>query len=247
VRRENTIARLLRALSSKTQAQVSRETGIHPSLLASFETGRAVPSPEHLEKLSRLADLTVEEASNLLDLADACRQGGPRDSAKTADAAIQRLCEKITGYTLMIYEQFRALPVPASPPAPEDREEAAELWSGLARISPEGRTAAVRLARELQTWAFCERLCLESGREAAEGRGESAVELARLARDVAERVGGTVEWRNRLRGYAAAHLANALRVAGDPEAADRLFEEAKVWWQTGSDPDGLLGWHPFLV
>jgi transcriptional regulator with XRE-family HTH domain len=240
VRRENMIARLLRALSHKSQAQVGRETGIHPSLLASFETGKAVPRPEHLDKLARLADITVEEASALLDLAAAYRHGGTREASKDAEAAIRRLCEKLTDYTLMTYEQARALPLPAKPPAPGDRKEAEELWSRLKEISPAGREAAVRLAAEFQTWALCERICHESECAAAEGRGERAVELARLAREVADRVGGPEEWRNRLRGYAAARLANALRISGAPDAADAALEEAKSRWQAGTDPGGLL-------
>jgi transcriptional regulator with XRE-family HTH domain len=240
VRRENRVARLLRALSDKTQAQAGRETGIQPSLLASFETGKAVPRPEHLEKLARLADLTVEEASGLLDLAEIYRQGGARQAVEDAEDAIRRLCETLTEYSLTAYEEIRALPAPATPPAPGDREEAEELWSRLAEISPEGRLAAVRLVAELQTWALCERICHESGYEAAEGRGKRALELARLAREVADRVGGPEEWRNRLRGYAAAHLANALRLSGDSEAADATLQEAKGWWNAGADPGGLL-------
>jgi transcriptional regulator with XRE-family HTH domain len=244
LRRENMVARLLRALSGKSQAQAGRETEIHPSLLASFETGKAVPRPEDLEKLARLADLTVEEASGLLDLAEIYRQGGARQAVEDAEDALHRLCETLTDYSLTAYEQIRALPAPATPPAPADREEAEEVWRRLAKISPEGREAAVRLVTELQTWALCERICHESGREAAEGRGKRALELARLAREVADRVGGPEEWRNRLRGYAAAHLANAFRLSGDPEAANAALQEAKSWWNGGADPGGLLdeGW-----
>jgi len=240
VRRENRVVRLLRALSGKTQAQAGRETGIHPSLLASFETGKAVPRPEHLEKLARLAGLTVEEASGLLDLAEIYRQGGAREAVEDAEDALRRLCETLMDYSSTAYEQVRALPVPATPPSPADREEAEELWSRLVEISPEGRLAAVRLVAELQTWALCERICHESGREAAEGQGKRALELARLAREIADRVGGPEEWRNRLRGYVAAHRANALRISGEPGAADAALEEAKTLWNGGADPGGLL-------
>lgn len=240
MRRENVIARLLRALSHKSQAEIGRETGVLPSLLAAFETGKTVPRPEHLQKLAGNAGLTLEEASALLDLAEAYRQGSARETARDAEAALRRLCERLERHAWVAYEQIRALPVPPEPPRPEDREEAEVLWSRLAAISPEGRLAAVRLAAEFQTWALCERICHESEREAMTGRGERAMELAQLAREVAERVGGPAEWRTRLRGYAAARLAGALRAAGDLEAAGAVLEEAKRWWRAGADPAGLL-------
>jgi transcriptional regulator with XRE-family HTH domain len=239
MRRENKIARLIRALSGMSQARISRETGIHSSLIASFESGKTVPLPEHLAKLARAVEFGVEEVGVLLDLAEAY-QSGSREAVENAKAALHRMIEKVTGLTWTTYEQILALPAPAGPPAPEDREEAEEAWRQLAEFSPEGREAAVRLAPELQTWALCERICQESAREAAEGRGEPAQELARLAREIAERAPGPEEWRNCLRGYAAAHRAHALRIFGEPEAADAAMEEAMALWDRGADPGGLL-------
>jgi hypothetical protein len=51
---------------------------------------------------------------------------------------------------------------------------------------------------------------------------------------------GRKEWRLRVRGFATAHAANALRVAGELKAADALMEEAKRLWHAGSDPDAVL-------
>ncbi len=44
MRREQVLARLLRAVSGKTQEQFGEATGIHTSLVAQFELGRAVPA-----------------------------------------------------------------------------------------------------------------------------------------------------------------------------------------------------------
>jgi phytoene dehydrogenase-like protein len=120
-----------------------------------------------------------------------------------------------------------------------ERQRAEELWSRLAVCSPEGRLAIVRLGQEFRTWALCERLCAESEREAPRHPAQAA-ELARLAQEVAERVPGPDRWRSRLRGYATAHLALALRAGGDPDAADTLLAEAERLWQEGADPAGLL-------
>lgn len=243
MRRENMIVRMMRGLSGMSQARLGREAGLHPSLIASFESGKTVPRREHLEKLAWATNISVEKASALLDLAEAFKSGS-REAVEKAEAVLQRMNEQLADFTWNTYEQILALPVPVGPPAPEDREEAEEIWLRLAEISPEGRETAVRLAPELQTWALCERICHESAYEAAEGRGEQALELALLAREIAERVPGPEEWRNRLRGYAASHLAHALRIFGEPEAADAALEEAKTLWNGGADPGGLLeeGW-----
>jgi transcriptional regulator with XRE-family HTH domain len=238
------VARLLRALSGKSQDQLAADSGLHPSLVASFETAKAVPRQDHLEKLAQGAGITLEEISELVELFQTYRNARRRLSDREAETALTRLCEQLLEHVRAVHQQLRLLPVPPPPPSPEDREEAEELWNEIAKLSPEGQRAAVRLGRDFQTWALCERICHESEREAAGGRGERALELAQLAREIADRVGGPEEWRSRLRGYAAAYLANALRIARDPEAADAALEEAKKWWRAGSDPEGLLeeGW-----
>jgi tetratricopeptide (TPR) repeat protein len=69
---------------------------------------------------------------------------------------------------------------------------------------------------------------------------ERAAGLARLAQEIAGRIPGPETWRNCLRGYASAHAANVLRVSGELNAADSLFEEAKRLWSAGADPDAVL-------
>jgi tetratricopeptide (TPR) repeat protein len=69
---------------------------------------------------------------------------------------------------------------------------------------------------------------------------ERAAAWAHLARDIAARVQGPEEWCSRVQGYAAAHVANVLRVSGNLELADTTLAEAKHLWQAGSDPAGVL-------
>jgi tetratricopeptide (TPR) repeat protein len=64
--------------------------------------------------------------------------------------------------------------------------------------------------------------------------------LARLAKEIAERVSGPEGWRQRVRALAVAHIANVLRVAGKLKAAATLFEEAWRLWHAGADLDALL-------
>jgi tetratricopeptide (TPR) repeat protein len=97
----------------------------------------------------------------------------------------------------------------------------------------------VRVAEEFQDWALCEAVCEESTR-AASRKVEEAAALAWLAREIADRVRGPEGWRSRMRGYAAAHEANVLRVSGELRAAEIAFEQATRLWLSGADPAGLL-------
>jgi tetratricopeptide (TPR) repeat protein len=132
---------------------------------------------------------------------------------------------------------------PAGYPRNDDvrdlRKRAGELWEHLEELPPGARVELVRTAPKYQSWALCERICQESVTEASRNV-ERAAGLARLALEVAERIQGPEDWRSRVRGYAAAHVANALRVAGDLNAADALLETAKQLWKAGSDPDSVL-------
>jgi tetratricopeptide (TPR) repeat protein len=101
------------------------------------------------------------------------------------------------------------------------------------------RYAVVRWANEYRNWALCERCCEESVRQASRGVRQAAA-WARVAVEIAQGVPGPESWRSRVRGYALAFQANALRVRGALVDADSVFEEAKRFWQAGADPASVL-------
>jgi transcriptional regulator with XRE-family HTH domain len=237
MKREILMARLLRALAGKTQEAMGEDTGLHPSMVSLVESGKAAPSPEHLEALARGAGITVTDAAELVELYESYRRGR-REPGDRVEIALHQLSERMLFHAEASLRRISALHPNAGLPAME-RQQAEELWSRLALCSPEGRLAIVRLGEEFRTWALCERLCAEAEREAPRHAAQAA-ELARLAQEVAERVPGPDRWRTRLRGYATAHLALALRAGGDPDAADTLLAEAERLWREGSDSAGLL-------
>ncbi|HEY2291024.1 MAG TPA: tetratricopeptide repeat protein [Thermoanaerobaculia bacterium] len=120
-----------------------------------------------------------------------------------------------------------------------DRARAEELFSRLVKLPEEIRLAVVRVAEEYQSWALCEKVCAVSSGEASRSV-ERAAAWARLAEEIAERVRGPEHWRSRIQGYAVAHGANVLRVAGDLKASETAFERAKHLWLGGSDPGVVL-------
>ncbi len=119
------------------------------------------------------------------------------------------------------------------------RWHAAMLFQVLQGFPEDEQWAVVKVAREYRSWALVERLCEESTVQASRDL-ERAAFLARLAREVARRLPGPKGWVRRGKGFAAAHVANILRVAGKLKAADALFQKAKRLWGAGSDPDGVL-------
>jgi tetratricopeptide (TPR) repeat protein len=132
--------------------------------------------------------------------------------------------------------------------AERDRAEASRLWEILQACTAEDRRMLIEELEEFQTWAVMERVARESI-DAAPNHPEEALKLAELALAIAERVPGEVAWRDRLQGYAWAHVGNALRVSDDLPGADQALERAWQLWEAGAAGDpGLLepAWLPWL-
>ena len=83
----------------------------------------------------------------------------------------------------------------------------------LRQMSADQRLRAVKAYRGLQTWAHCEAAAAESV-SLASGDLAAAESWARLAVEIADLVHGPEGWCKRLRGFAAAHPPNLLRVKG---------------------------------
>lgn len=235
MRPRNRLVRLARALSGETQKEFGERTGIHSVLLAQYELDQVDPGPENLELAARGAGLTVAAGEEVLRLADTLRQ--PRERVGQGEADLVQ--DLIAGLVSGVYRRLLRLPLPDSLPNSEDRLQADELWPRLKELTESQALAVVRVAREFQSWALVEQLCEESVVQASRDV-ERAGFLARLAREIAERVQGPERWRQRVLAFAAAHVANVLRVAGKLKAAATLFDESWTLWHAGSDPATLL-------
>jgi transcriptional regulator with XRE-family HTH domain len=235
MRLRNRLVRLARALSGEKQKDLAERVGIHPVQMAQYELGKVEPGPENLERLlAEGAGLTVAAGEEVLKLADTLRQPRLRAGQGAAELFPELLAILVSG----VYRRLLRLPLPDRPAA-EGRLQSGELWSRLKGLAESQALAVVKVAREFQSWALTELICEESVVQAARDL-ERASFLARLAREIAERVPGPEGWRQRVRAFAMAHAANILRVAGKLKASAALFEEARRLWDAGSDPEGLL-------
>ncbi len=236
MRLKNRLARLARALSEATQKGLAERTGIHYVLVAQYERGQIEPGLENLERLlAEGAGLTVADGEEVLKLAETLGQPRLRTGQGAADLFPELLAALMAG----VYRRLLRLPPPEARPASEDRLRASELWSRLKTVVESQVLPVVKVAREFQSWALVELLCEESVVQASRDV-ERASFLARLAREIAERIPGPKGWRQCVQAFATAHAANVLRVAGKLKASAALFEEAKLLWHAGSDPDTLL-------
>ena len=93
-----------------------------------------------------------------------------------------------------------------------------------------------------QTFAVAERLCELSIAACAKTSWKDGLKIARLAWRVARRLPGSEAWRAMILAYTRAFIANAWRVGGDLDKADRLFTRAVTAWtrHRAADPDRIL-------
>jgi tetratricopeptide (TPR) repeat protein len=236
MKRENLLARLLRALSGRSQERIAQELEVHPSLVSQIETGQS-PTRDYLERLAQAAGITLAQGWEILSRYEAFVRS--RRKGRSAEILLDELASEVRANAGAAYQRLLSLPLPAALPAASDRQRGDELWSRLANLSAEARLAVVQVAEEYQNWALCERICQASEIEASRDV-EHAASLARLAQEVAERVPGPEAWRNHMRGYAAAHSANVIRVSGDLNVSDAALENALRLSRAGSDPGAVL-------
>lgn len=117
---------------------------------------------------------------------------------------------------------------------------ARELWETMKSLSLSETVQKLRRAPAPLRWALCELVCEECKRLCFED-SQRAVSLMRRCLGAADQVPGAPSWQEKVKGFMWAHLAHALRVQGDLQAADRAYSSAQRHWEAGTDAHpGLL-------
>ena len=238
---------ILRSARGWTQQRLAAPAGTHGRVISDYETGKHRNlRRETFDRLAASMGYGPEEV-NLTLLFVAGLLGGPTDPPLTPidpTPADERRIRRLAGHTALleagrVASQLRG--IARTIRAEQARREAAGQWEELC-----GRTSAQQLKllasrSDLCTWAFVELLCEQSARAAANEPGR-ALELARHALRLAERVRGGARWRNCLQGYAHAFVGNALRTAAQLDAAEAAFATAwRLWRAGGPTAQGPLG------
>ncbi len=107
MRREHYQARLLRALSGKTQEKMAKDVGIHPVLLSQIELGDLMPKRRYLETMAQIEGFTLDDTEELLELADTLRSNRRRARSAEPFAGLE---EELRDHIARAQRRLLALP-----------------------------------------------------------------------------------------------------------------------------------------
>ncbi|MES1242031.1 MAG: hypothetical protein ABUT39_10465 [Acidobacteriota bacterium] len=235
---------ILRLLKGKPVVkELAASAGVQAKRVGGIERG--VVKNVLAEELERIFTSMACSEAEVVIVASCLEALGDLDpQADPAEAAAQEQFVAALGRDLRHRMRGPVVVESREYPAPHeiepDRAEARDAWAMLSEVKTlREMVLVVRVAREHHRWALVERLCDESERAASKDAGR-ARDLAFAAVTIARRLRVRKGWRRRLLGFAVAHLANALRVAGHLVRAERMLAAARRLWETGEDPDQLL-------
>lgn len=109
------MARVLRALSGKTQEQTAEEIGVHPSLIAQIELGKFEPSDDQLERMAASADITLADAEEILLMAESL-QRSDRWQGQTEETLLDELNERLRSHLDRAWQRLASLRRAGKPP-----------------------------------------------------------------------------------------------------------------------------------
>ncbi len=235
----------LRSGQGWSQARLGRAAGVSPNLINDYEGGRKTLHRARLERLLAAMGLPPEAVERTLATLEANRATtsgaawDPDDPAgpgrRRAEAVVARSARLAADFSRSLLSLLSR-----EGEALQAREQAAPLWTRLRRHTAEERLGLVEGSLRFRSWALCERVAAESI-AAAPNHPRQALELAELARRIAELAPGTESWSRRLQGYAWAHVGNARRVCNDlPGAEEAMTRAWKLWEAGGPEGEGIL-------
>jgi tetratricopeptide (TPR) repeat protein len=240
---------LLRYESDLDQAGFAALTRTSESQVSLYLRGERTVPQEILERAAEALDFPV----NLLRPARRAVRSF-RVAAKGWSRADRALAETVstellacTGEALEVILSSRCEPPRrlAAVPGAADREAAAGLWLRLEPRNSRQRLAVAEELPEYQSWALCELVCAKSI-ETAPSSPARALELAELALRIADLCYGEEWLRQRARGYAWFHVANARRATNDLSASVAALDTAAKLWEAGAPGDPGL-FHEAIV
>jgi transcriptional regulator with XRE-family HTH domain len=231
---------ILRTRQGWTQKELAAATGIPANLISDYERGRKTLTRERLDSLLRAMGLqpsrALKAAMRFLQDEEVREPEPPPGSERLQiDEMAAESGRMMSDFTRSILTLWAS-----RGQAVEARRQARALWERLKARDAAQRRMLVEKVAEFRNWALCELLCEESVKAAGDS-ADRTLDLADLALRVAELAPGEEAWRQRVQGYAWAHVGNARRVKGDLPAADEAFARSQKLWSAGAAGDsGVL-------
>lgn len=231
--------RVLRLLCDLDHDELGRAVGVSARAIQSYELEKYAPNAPRLERLLAAMDVSaelfdlvrafVERYRTAPGIGSGCSLAAQIEEVAAAEARRAEGEARAFHGRIELAARFLA-----------GRQRAPALWRRLEPLTDGARRALVREAAEFHTAPLSELLCAQSVKAAGDS-ARKAFRLARLALLAAERVEGPEGWCRRVQGYAAAHVANAFKVAEKLLAATKIMAHAAEQWRAGAAHDpGLL-------
>jgi tetratricopeptide (TPR) repeat protein len=241
------VIRFLAVWDDLSQKQISIRTGMTRKRVSRLLSLEEIEDEDFEKLLAAMQSqpAKVEVVTGCIDGLEAVKANTvlSQEEMEEVERGVREGARLMRGILFEIALGSRRLPALEGYPRPADLEalrwHAGRLWRILETMAEDEQIAVVRSHEGFWSWALMEKVCEESENQASRDL-DRAASLARLAQEIADRVQGPEGWCNRIRGYAAAHPANILRVAGEIKAARAAFDPAKQLWLAGSDPEGVL-------
>lgn len=233
----------LRSLRGLTQKKLSGLVKLSVNALGRHEKGDSLTREKleevlpHLEARSEAVDILVFAH----DLITAEAPEGPASPVALSPGERRRIDRTVVATALPAASAFRAALVRTrkADKAAAAHREAEELWASMRGYTMQERRDLVTAFPEYRLWALALRVCQASVRAAAH-KPADALDLARFALFIAERVPEPEGFRACLQALVLGFVANARRVLEDYVGADADFARARGLWRSEADPDGLL-------
>lgn len=235
-----TAVAMLRALRGWSQAELALAAGLGASAVSRYESGAQEPSRRTFDRIIAAVGLRPPLVRSLLTWIHKARAEVLGRAVPDAldDFIESSSLELAEAFSLMVRSVVADLEASRGCVRPPDRT-AEELWKELKEVPVENRPFVIEAVDELQSWQFCAFLCDTSLEAVGNGNGAEALELARLAVRSAEMSREPGNWKLRLKAYALAHLAAALRASGDLDAEETM-QHARTLWDAGEPGEPSL-------
>lgn len=235
----------LRWWRGTTLEEIYAKTGLRPSSVSDYESGKAIPTPPVLRRLLHALDQSPENLHATCHWLD--RLGRPRAPSHSlmelqrAEWALQRsgragdLLERLAAH-LSELEPPESVHPPRVTPAPGDREHARALRQRLAGHPETGWEHLFQWAQNFRHAGLCALLAEESV-ELAGQDPDRALGIAQQALALAGMLPGDRRLAQRARGFAGFCVANAWRAKGQLIPAREARAKAEPAWSRGHGSD----------
>jgi transcriptional regulator with XRE-family HTH domain len=231
----------LRREAGMTQETFAEKLGTTQSHISNWELGNQAPPEDTLRHMADVPNPKVpwHVVRHLIRFLTAAKEAVEHGTAAGAAAFNHAVVDNVL---LAVMPHLVELEMALTRlPSEEALREAEEIWAILEPLPAEERRRRIETAPPgaCRSWAALVRVVCEASERLAADCTEDALEVARLAQLIADRVAG--DEGKAAQSYGWAYLGNAHRVANDFDRADEDFSRAWSLWPEGAAGDsGLL-------